>query len=1025
MAHFSEVLARRDWENPLVTSINRLPAHSPLSSYPDVDTALQGEVSDSRRNLNGFWSFKLFDRPESVEVAFFDDLPADSKAYIIAVPSNWQCQGYDRPFYTNVQYPFEVDPPRVPAENPCGCYATTFTLDPEDLEKTIRLRFDGVNSAFHLWCNGHWIGYSQDSRLPAEFDLSAAVRAGENRIAVMVLRWSDGSYLEDQDMWWLSGIFRDVSLLLKPPRAIEDVAITTELDAVYRDARLKVRTRVNDADTQVRIQLFDGALPFTDSHVAKPGTTEVDERGAFRDLAEHCLTIQSPRLWSAETPYLYRLVVILEDRKGSALDIESYDVGFRSVEIRDGLLRVNGEPVLIRGVNRHEHHPEMGHAVTTADMETDIRLMKQFNFNAVRTAHYPNHPDFYRLCDQYGLYVVDEANLETHGMDPCSRLSDDPQWLNAYMERATRMVLRDRNHPSIILWSLGNESGLGANHHAMYQWIKQTDPSRPVQYEGGGADTAATDIICPMYARVATDMPLPVSVPKWSIQKWIGLPNENRPLILCEYAHAMGNSLGSFADYWRAFRQYPRLQGGFIWDWVDQGLTKQSDQGEAYWAYGGDFGDQPNDRQFCINGLVFPDRTPHPTLYEAKRAQQFFQFELTSTAPLTITLTSEYQFRKTDNEYLYWTVTEDGYVILQGDAPMDLAPNSKTQLTLVEQLPPPVPGREYHLNVWVSQPRPTPWSDADHEVARAQFNLPASKVLPTPSSSKEKAPLVEETNGALVVHAGNSRFEFDLSKGILAGWFQGRESLLRAPIRDNLWRAPLDNDIGISEAAKIDPKAWASRWAAAGLDRLESMPEAISWAEQSNLVEVVTTQALQTQSECLARSQWRYRIEGNGTLTLEVDLEIAPGVPPLPRVGLELALHNVPSNVEWYGRGRHENYPDRILSADIGRWSATLDELHTPYIFPSENGLRCDTRELNIGPLTISGHFHFGISQYSQQTLANAKHTHELQTDDGIYLRLDAEHMGVGGDDSWSPSVHSEHLLTKRHYRYQLKFNSE
>ena len=1022
MPGFNDILVRRDWENPLVTSAHRLTAHSPLFAFTDATQALAGQESPNRRSLNGPWDFALYDRPEAVNPDFLTEASRPADAVTIEVPSNWQCRGFDRPIYTNVQYPFEVDPPRVPADNPTGCYATTFSLTDKDLDRDIRVCFDGVNSAFHLWCNGVWVGYSQDSRLPAEFDLTSHVHSGDNRLAVMVLRWSDGSYLEDQDMWWLSGIFRDVGLLLKPKRAIEDVVVRTELDAAYRDADLVVQTRVNDPDTQVRIQLFDGHTPVTDEVVAIPGNTEVDERGAFRDRADHRVLVREPRLWSAETPHLYRLVVCLEDLDGRLLDVEAYDVGFRCVEIRDGLLRVNGQTVLIRGVNRHEHEPERGHAVTRESMEADIRLMKQYNFNAVRTAHYPNHPDFYRLCDHYGLYVVDEANLETHGMDPSSRLSDDPAWLNAYMERATRMVLRDRNHPSIILWSLGNESGLGANHHAMYQWIKQTDPSRPVQYEGGGADTPATDIICPMYARVKTDLTHPISVPKWAIQKWIGLPGEDRPLILCEYAHAMGNSLGSFDEYWRAFRQYPRLQGGFIWDWVDQGLTKTSDDGQTYWAYGGDFGDEPNDRQFCINGLIFPDRTPHPTLFEAKRAQQFFQFTLNSTQPLTVTISSEYLFRATDNEQLHWTLTENGYVIAQDEWPLDLAPGARIELTLATDLPEPQPGSDYHLTLWIEQPQPTAWSEAGHEVARAQFDLPAARTLPDPTPVQAPAPAAEVSDDHLTIEAGSARFQFDRREGLLTDWQHRDQPLLREPMTDNLWRAPLDNDIGVSEADKPDPNAWSARWTAAGLDRLTRQSEGLTWVEGDTDVEISTVQALKADERTIARSYWTYVISGDGTLTVTVDLDVAPGLPPLARVGLEFALLNRPNEAHWYGRGPHENYPDRKLAADMGRHHATIEALHTPYIYPSENGLRCDTRELTVGPVTVTGNFHFGISRYSQTTLAKARHSHELTEDDGLYIRLDAHHMGVGGDDSWSPSVHPEYRLTARQYHYRLTF---
>ncbi|MCG7587330.1 glycoside hydrolase family 2 TIM barrel-domain containing protein, partial [Photobacterium sp. OFAV2-7] len=653
MTTFAEVLTRRDWENPQSVQVNRIAAHSPLFGFSSQDEALTKQ-STQRVLLNGDWQFQLFAAPEEVPADFTETTLDASGWKMIPVPSNWQLLGFDKAIYANIKYPFDVNPPFVPNKNPTGCYRTSFVITAEQLEQQNRIIFDGVNSAFYLWCNGRWVGYSQDSRLPAEFDLSPYLVEGSNTLAVMVLRWSDGSYLEDQDMWWLSGIFRDVTLLTKPVHQIKDVFITPNLDACYRDGWLDVKTRFAGPESyQVQIQLFDGHNAVSEPLTAKANDRVVDEKGGWSDVCFHRLDVRDPKKWSAEVPSLYRCVVSLLNENGDVVDIEAYDVGFRTVEIRGGQLRLNGQPLLIRGANRHEHHPEHGHVVTEADMIRDIKLMKQYNFNAVRTAHYPNHPRWYELCDELGLYVCDEANIETHGMFPMGRLASDPSWTHAFMTRLTQMIERDKNHPSVIIWSLGNESGHGSTHNAMHAWAKDFDPSRPVQYEGGGADTSATDIICPMYSRVDQDQPFD-AVPKWAIKNWISRPDENRPLILCEYAHAMGNSLGSFDKYWQAFREFPRLQGGFIWDWVDQGISKWDEQGQHYWAYGGDFGDEQNDRQFCINGLVFPDRTPHPGLEEVKHAQQFFQFKVLedSESSMTVEVQSEWRFRTTDNELL-------------------------------------------------------------------------------------------------------------------------------------------------------------------------------------------------------------------------------------------------------------------------------------------------------------------------------------------------------------------------------------
>ena len=494
----SAVLARRDWENPGVTQLNRLEAHPPFCSWHSADDARTNQRSTQLRSLNGKWQFAWFSAPEAVPESWLtSDLP---QADTINVPSNWQMDGYDAPIYTNVTYPIPVNPPYVPAQNPTGCYSLTFNIEDAWLDEgQTRIIFDGVNSAFHLWCNGRWVGYGQDSRLPSEFDLSDYLLPGENRLAVMVLRWSDGSYLEDQDMWRMSGIFRDVSLLHKPATQIRDLRINTHFNDDFSRATLETEVRVagnESEDLRVTLQLWDGET-LTHETTSPLGSEIIDERGAYHDRVTLRLNVENPALWSAETPNLYRAVVQLRTADGALIEAEACDVGFRQVRIENGLLLLNGKPLLIRGTNRHEHHPVNGQVMDEATMVQDILLMKQNNFNAVRCSHYPNHPLWYTLCDRYGLYVVDEANIETHGMVPMNRLTDDPAWLPAMSQRVTRMVQRDRNHPSIIIWSLGNESGHGANHDALYRWIKSEDPSRPVQYEGGGTNTTATDIICP------------------------------------------------------------------------------------------------------------------------------------------------------------------------------------------------------------------------------------------------------------------------------------------------------------------------------------------------------------------------------------------------------------------------------------------------------------------------------------------------------------------------------------------------
>lgn len=1012
------VLTRRDWENPNVTQLNRLDAHPPFCSWRNVDDARDNNRSSQTLSLNGQWKFAWFSSPEAVpESWLINDLP---NADEVRVPSNWQMDGYDAPIYTNVTYPIPVDPPYVPADNPTGCYSLTFSVEKAWLDEgQTRIIFDGVNSAFHLWCNGRWVGYGQDSRLPSEFDLSDSLLPGENRIAVLVLRWSDGSYLEDQDMWRMSGIFRDVTLLHKPTTQICDLRINTNFNSDYSQAVLAAEIRVAgslSSDLRVTVQLWDNDQ-LIEKTTRPLGSEIIDERGAYSDRTTLCLSIDNPALWSAETPYLYRAVVQLHTADNHLIEAEACDVGFRQISIDNGLLLLNGKPLLIRGTNRHEHHPEHGQVMDEATMVRDITLMKQNNFNAVRCSHYPNHPRWYQLCDEYGLYVVDEANIETHGMVPMNRLSDDPLWLPAMSQRVTRMVQRDRNHPCIIIWSLGNESGHGANHDALYFWLKSEDPSRPVQYEGGGANTAATDIICPMYARVDQDQPFP-AVPKWSIKKWLSMPGEQRPLILCEYAHAMGNSLGGYAKYWQAFRQFPRLQGGFVWDWVDQSLIKYDEQGKPWSAYGGDFGDTPNDRQFCMNGLVFADRTPHPSLYEAKHAQQYFQFALLAEDKLQIEVTSEYLFRHSDNEIMHWLLALDGKPLATGEVTLDIAPQGR-QIIDVPDLSELGTAGQLWLTVRVEQPQATAWSPTGYISAWQQWKLNEKlcAYLPMPAHN---LPQLTRTDAYFIIAVNQQRWQFDRQQGYLTQYWIEDQAQLLTPLIDQFTRAPLDNDIGVSEVTRIDPHAWVERWKAAGHYQAQAKLLQCEVETLTQAIVITTTHAWQFRGETLFISRKSYRIDGHGEMLITVDVDICSSTPPPARIGLSCQLAQVAERVNWLGLGPHENYPDRLTAACFDRWDLSLDEMYTPYVFPSENGLRCNTHELHYAGHRWHGNFQFNISQYGQKQLMETSHRHLLEPEAGTWLNIDGFHMGVGGDDSWSPSVSPEFLLHAGHYHYQL-----
>ena len=1041
MLNVAQVVAQNDWQNPVVFQRNRINAHSPHHGYKTLKDALHN-TNAQKRSLKGQWDFRLFDAPESVPESLLSKTLSDNESanwQPITVPSNWQLQGHDKPIYCNVKYPFAVNPPVVPSENPTGCYRTTFNITSDQLKQRNHIVFEGVNSAFHLWCNGEYVGYSQDSRLPAEFDLSDYLVEGENRLAAMVIRWSDGSYLEDQDMWWLSGIFRDVNLVTKPQHHIQDVFVTPSLDACYRDAVVTVRTAINAPSTyKVGIQLFDGDNAVTEHVITGTNNKRIDEKGGWDDVVFQTLHVKEPKHWTAETPNLYRIVVSLIDDSGSTVDLEAYNVGFRNVEMKNGQLLVNGKAVLIRGVNRHEHHQTKGHAINEADMLEDIKLLKQNNFNAVRTAHYPNHPRWYELCDEYGLYVVDEANIETHGMFPMGRLSRDPLWAGAYMARFTQMVERDKNHPCIIIWSLGNECGHGPTHDAMYGWAKSFDSSRPVQYEGGGADTTATDIIAPMYARVDTDVK-DDAVPKWAIKKWLSMPGENRPVILCEYAHAMGNSLGSFDEYWKAFKAYPRLQGGFIWDWVDQGLVKHTNSGEAYWAYGGDFGDTDNDRQFCINGLLFPDRTPHPHLFEAKYCQQHLSFSLAEKDnEFELKVSSDYLFRRTNNELLRWQVLENGKPIAEakGECKIDIAPQQTQTLSITPDITFKA-GADYHLNIDVVLANDCPWANAGHVMDTAQLALINRRGIVAFSSDESDVASganelsIEAQDGMLLVHARNNVFSFNSESGLLTSWLKGAEETLSAPLEDSFFRAPLDNDIGVSEVDNPDPNAWESRWRRAGIGQWTRTCTGVNVEQGAQDVRITSLFEYHHAEKLIAATKWIYTINSQAELSVEVEVRLDDALPPMPRIGIQtavpvaqksLAQEHMP--ITWQGLGPFENYPDRKAAARYGHYSLPIGDMQTRYIFPTDSGLRCGCKQLEVGSLKAKGQFYFNVSEYGQAQLDKAKHTCDLTPQDCVFVYIDHAHMGVGGDDSWSPSTHKAFLLEEKHYRYSVIFHN-
>jgi beta-galactosidase len=796
-----------DWQNPKITGINNEPGHATLIPFADQASALSGkrEKSPYYQSLNGKWQFSVAPNPAAAPVGF-EAPDYDAAAWDqIEVPGNWQLQGdYDIPIYVNVQYPFPVDEKlSVPSEdNPTGSYRRSFTIPAGWDNRQVFITFDGVDSAFHLWINGAFVGFSKESRLPAEFNITPYVRPGENVVAARVYRWSDGSYLEDQDFWRLSGIYRDVYLWSAPLVHLRDFFVTTELDEAYQNAILRTSAELRSyadehaADYTLEAALFDAA-----------GAEVVRQSLPFNLRAGDELTlelaqpVENPRKWTDETPYLYSLLLTLKDSQGTVVEVESCQVGFRKVEIIGGEICVNGTPVLLKGVNRHEHDPITGHAVTVESMILDIEIMKQHNINAVRTCHYPDDPRWYDLCDQYGILLYDEANLESHGV--WDRLAKDPVWHDAFVNRAARMVERDKNHASIIAWSLGNESGYGPNHDAMAEWIRARDNTRLIHYHPA-EDAPILDILGPMYPSVAQIIDM--------AQK----PGETRPVVMCEYAHSMGNSTGNLKEYWDAIRTYPRLGGGFIWDWVDQGLERETD-GVKWFAYGGDFGDNPNDGAFCCNGLVGPDRLVHPGLLEYKKILEPVLVAPIDLAAGRVRVTNRYHFRDLSGLSIQWRVTADGEVLQSGSLPaLNTEPGETAELTVPYQTPDARPATDYWLELSFRLDQAESWAPAGHEVGWAQFALPIeTPEKPTAPVGDMPAIQVKEDHDMLVLDGANFRLVFEKRSGQITSYqFAGRELVACGPAA-NLWRAPTDNDDN-----SFGEQRMFIDWRDAGLDRL-------------------------------------------------------------------------------------------------------------------------------------------------------------------------------------------------------------
>jgi beta-galactosidase len=915
-------------------------------------------------DLGGSWRFQLSPTVAQAPAGFADPGFDDSGWAELPVPSTWQSHGYGAPVYTNITYPFPVDPPRVPIENPTGDHRLTFTVGERWRGVRAVLRFDGIDSCGRIWLNGHELGVTQGSRLPTEFDVTGQLRPGErNVLAVRVHQWSAGSYLEDQDQWWLSGIFRDVTLIARPAGGIGDYFVHADYDHETGHGLLRVETA---ADARVSIP----------------------ELGLLDIAAGETHDVGPVDGWTAETPRLYH------GELSTSAERVALRVGFRTVSIVDGLLTVNSGRIQFRGVNRHEFHPEFGRVVPLDTVRDELALMKRHNINAIRTSHYPPHPAVLDLCDELGFWVIDECDLETHGFQQfgwAGNPSDDPRWGEAYLDRMRRMVERDKNHPSIVLWSLGNESGVGVNHGVMADWTRERDPGRPIHYEGDW-DGVYADVYSRMYAHVE------------EVEK-IGR-TATRPFILCEYAHAMGNGPGGLAEYQWLFDTYPHCQGGFVWEWLDHGVLSRDADGREYYAYGGDFGEELHDGNFVIDGLVFPDRTPSPGLTEYAKVIEPVRIEPGTDGAIKVTNLRD--FAPLDDLVFDWVLEEEGRQVAAAPLGVPPIPAGGT----AEVPAPPLPGTaaETWLTVSARLAKPTGWAPAGHTVAWGQLPVRAARVRPSapvPASVPRDIP-----SGTTEISFGPARFD------PVHGTLLNVAGLSVSGARLDVWRAPTDNDSGGGGGAGIggiEGLRLARRWRDAGLDRMRHRLVDLRWAEATLIVRTRVGAAGRREG-LLATYTWT---QDGTALNLELDVE-PEGTwdVPLPRLGVRLAVPAGLGDVEWYGLGPGEAYVDSRSAVRVGRYASTVDDLQTPYVFPQENGNRmavrwAELRDRSGTGLRIEGEptFEFSARRWTSHALDAARHVTDLVPDDVVHVNLDAGHTGLGSA-SCGPAVAEQYRLT-------------
>ncbi|MBD9297897.1 MAG: beta-galactosidase subunit alpha [Megamonas funiformis] len=976
----------KTWENHQIDGINRMPARAHFLTFPSKEKALlnNNRYTHAFKNLNGVWKFMFLDAPEYSPEGFFNSDFDVTKMDDITVPGNWQLQGYGKMHYSDLWYNFPINPPYVPTENPTGIYKRTFFVEESYRDKKIIIRFCGVDSAYHLWINGKEVGYSKVARNESEFDITDLIRVGEeNDVTVRVYQWSDGTYLEDQDMWWESGIFRDVELIGVPKDGINDYKVIADLDDEYKNGIFKVEAFLRTTkEVNVTFELVDAGenTVFTKTVVAKEGKACIDE------------VIADVNHWTAETPYLYKLFMTVED-DGQIVEVIPQNVGFRNIRLNGETFLVNGVAIKFKGVNRHDYSPQNGRVISREEIEKDIILMKQFNINAIRTSHYPNSYYLYDLCDEYGMYLIAETDLECHGFELTGDykwITDDPSWELAYVSRMTRMIERDKNHPAIIFWSLGNESAFGCNFRKMTDVAHEMDPTRLVHYEGD-FDVESADVYSTMYTWI--ENPKKPYLMKDIIEK------SKKPHIHCEYCHAMGNGPGNLKDYQDLVYAHDKLQGGFVWEWFDHGIESFTESGEKYYRYGGDFGDDPSNKDFCIDGLIMPDRTPSPGLYEYKKVIEPITTTAVDIQKGIINLLSRYDFANLDRFNLVYKVMEDDVILQTGFMPVSsIEARANKDITLPYDLSviKVKPGVHYYVNISYQLREDTSYASSGHELATAQFELPLYKegIMVRPEGILN----VEKEHTTLHVKGANFSLDFNLVNGNLMNIVRDGMQVLSKGPRLTLWRAPISNDMEIIDKLK---KVYF-------LHLEHEVVMNIDYHMEGNILKVeVDTINSTTNSAWHFKTKYVYTVCPSGDILIDVEgtpsgrVDLAPDM--LPRIGVSMHLDKSMEHVRYFGMGPGENYADSKEAAQMGLYANTVDGLFTNYVIPQENGnhMGCKwvsmTNDRGMGLLaSTEGDFNFSASWYEDKDLDDAKHTCDLVKRDYIVFNVDYKQNALG-----------------------------